>query len=91
MKINKIGKKRKNNNKKVQNKEIVISNQKNKLNENRFYLQTKISIKVKITRKKRLTKEFHEEKFLEQELQESGDMFPGAIFPRTLSFYSSWL
>ena len=42
--------------KKYGNKEIVIYSQKNKLNENRFYIHTKISINVKIRNKKKFTK-----------------------------------
>ena len=42
--------------KKYGNKEIVIYSQKNKLNEKRFYIHTKISINVKIRNKKKFTK-----------------------------------
>ena len=38
------------------NKQIVIYDQKLKLNENRFYLQTKIPINIKIRYKKKFTK-----------------------------------
>ena len=43
-------------NRKIWNKEIVIYDQKIKLNENRFYLQTKISKETKIRDKKRFPK-----------------------------------
>ena len=42
--------------KKIQNKQIVIYNQKNEPNEKRFYLWTKILIKRKIRDKKKFTK-----------------------------------
>ena len=51
------------------NREIVIYNQKNKLNQNRFYLQSKVSIKIKIRDKKKFTKNL------------IGGNFPGRNFP----------
>ena len=45
-------------NSEIQNKEIAIYSPNHKLNKNRFYLQTKISIKIKIRDKKRFTKNF---------------------------------
>ena len=56
---------------KIQNKQIVIYNHKNELNKNRFYLRTKILIKIKIRDKK---EKIHK-KFSWQAI------FRGAIFP----------
>ena len=60
---------RKKSNRKTKNKKIVIYNRKNKLNENKFYLQTKISMKIKIRDKKKFTKNLME------------GIFPGCNFP----------
>ena len=50
----------------MQGKKIeIIYNQKNKLNENKSYLQTKISIKIKIRDKNKFTKNFMESNFQE--------------------------
>ena len=51
------------------NKQIVIYNKKNELNENRFLLRTKILIKIKISAKKKLTKDL------------IGSYIPGGNFP----------
>ena len=55
------------------NKQIVIYNKKNELNENRFLLRTKILIKIKISAKKKLTEDL------------IGSYIPGGNFPGAFS------
>ena len=73
---------RKKSNRKTKNKKIVIYNRKNKLNENKFYLQTKISMKIKIRDKKTLTKNLMEGKF--QGCNFLGSNFLGTIYWGTI-------
>ena len=85
---------REKNNGKIQNKQIVHTikkkrkKKKNELNENRFYLRTKILIKIKIIDEKRLKKKlwgaiFQVAIFLWRNFP--GGNFPGGIFPRNLT------
>ena len=80
---------REKNNGKIQNKQIVHTikkkrkKKKNELNENRFYLRTKILIKIKIIDEKRLKKKIMGCNFPGSNFP--GGNFPGGIFPRNLT------
>ena len=78
---------REKNNGKIQNKQIVHTikkkrkKKKNELNENRFYLRTKILIKIKIIDEKRLKKKLWGAIF--QVAIFRGATFPGVFFLET--------
>ena len=80
---------REKNNGKIQNKQIVHTikkkrkKKKNELNENRFYLRTKILIKIKIIDEERLKKKIMGCNFPGSNFP--GGNFPGGIFPRNLT------